>query len=78
MSLKRINTISEINTADITFQNFRWKYGTGVETSTGKGANKKVSYRNGVMTDLGDIELNCPYCGCWSEYAILESDMIIG
>lgn len=20
----------------------------------------------------------CPYCGCWSEYAILESDMIIG
>lgn len=57
MNLKRINFISEINTADITFQNFCWKYGTGVDTSTGKGAYKKVSYRRGVMTELGDIEL---------------------
>ncbi len=57
MNLERINTILEINTADITFQNLRWKCGSGVDTSTGKGAYKKVSYRHGVMTELGDIEL---------------------
>lgn len=40
MNLKRINSVSEINTADVTFQSVYWKYGTGVDTSTGKGINK--------------------------------------
>ncbi|MCC8026640.1 MAG: hypothetical protein LIP16_15240 [Clostridium sp.] len=57
MSIERIDSVSGVDPASINFSNLRWKYGTGVDTSTGKGIYKKHSYRNGVMTELGDIEL---------------------
>lgn len=57
MGIERIDSVSRLDPAVISFSNLRWKYGTGVDTSTGKGYYKKVSYRNGVMTDLGDIEI---------------------
>lgn len=56
MDILRIDSVSGIDPASISFSNLRWKYGTGVDTSTGKGHDKKVSYRFGVMTELGDIK----------------------
>lgn len=61
MSIERIDSISGIDPASINFSNLRWRYGTGVDTSTGKGIYKKHSYHNGVMTELGDIEINVWY-----------------
>lgn len=57
MSIDRIDSVSGLEPASISFLNLRWRYGTGVDTSTGKGIYKKHSYRFGVMTKLGDIEL---------------------
>lgn len=56
MGILRIEKVSELRPHLITFPNLRWKYGTGVAISTGEGRYKKHSYRNGVMTELGDIE----------------------
>lgn len=57
MGMARIDSASGIAPDSLTFSNLRWRYETGLDTSTGKGTYKKVSYRNGVMTDLGDIEI---------------------
>lgn len=57
MSIERIDSASRLDPATLTFSDLHWKYGTGVDTSTGKGIYKKNSYRYGVMTELGDIEL---------------------
>lgn len=57
MSIERIDSASRLDPASISFSNLRWRYGTGVDTSTGKGIYKKHSYRCGVMTKLGDIEI---------------------
>lgn len=57
MSIKSIDSVSGLDPASISFSNLCWRYGTGVDTSTGKGIYKKHSYRHGVMTKLGDIEL---------------------
>lgn len=57
MGVERIDSVFGLDPASISFSNLRWKYGTGVDTSTGKGYYKKVSYRTGVMTELGDIEI---------------------
>lgn len=57
MSIQHINSASVLDTASsMSFATLRWKYGTGIDTSTGNGYYKKVSYRHGVMTELGDIE----------------------
>lgn len=58
MSKERIDSAAGLVPAALTFSNLCWRYGTGVDTSTGKGAYKKVSYRFGVMTELGDMEIN--------------------
>ena len=56
MSIKRIDRASELDPDSISFSTLKWGVGTGIDTSTGKGAYKKASYRLGVMTELGDIE----------------------
>lgn len=56
MEISRIDKAVEIAPALLTFPNLEWKYGTGVSITTGRGMYKKSSYRNGVMTELGDIE----------------------
>lgn len=58
MSKERIDSAAGLVPAALTFSNLCWRYGTGVDTSTGKGGYKKVSYRFGVMTELGDMEIN--------------------
>lgn len=61
MSIIRIDNASDLDPTHISFENLRWKCGTGVDTSTGKGVYKRSSYRSGVMTELGDIEENLWY-----------------
>lgn len=61
MSVVRLDSISEFDLAAISFSDLRWRYGTGIDTSTGKRWYKVHSYRNGVMTKLGDIEVNVWY-----------------
>lgn len=56
MSILRIDNASDIDPASITFTSLRWHYGTGIAISSGTGIYKKSGYRNGVMTDLGDIK----------------------
>lgn len=56
MTTKQINSLSEVSLADITFEDIRWHYGTGIRISDGVGRNKTYRSRNGVMTKLGDIE----------------------
>ncbi|MDD4509366.1 MAG: hypothetical protein PHY23_00375 [Oscillospiraceae bacterium] len=51
-----INTLLEIDVAAATFSDIRWHYGTFNTLSSGEGRNKTYTYRNGVKTDLGDIE----------------------
>lgn len=57
MNHQRHDSIIEFDLSTITFSDLCWRYGTGIDTSTGKGYYKVHSYRNGVMTKLGDIEI---------------------
>lgn len=54
---RRIDSLSSTNPESLSFPNLRWRFGTGVGTSTGQGHYKKSGYRSGVMTELGDIEI---------------------
>lgn len=52
-----IDRIEEINQAEITFADIRKKYGTGrAFTVRNSQGDKKTRYRNGCMTEIGDIE----------------------
>ena len=54
-----IDNISGIP-ADVTFRDLRVHYRTGRAVRlTGTGRDKEYTYRVGVQTDLGDIELSC-------------------
>ena len=45
--------------ANITFSDLRIHYGTGRAIHlSGSGKDKKYTYRAGIQTDLGDIEIN--------------------
>lgn len=57
LHITRINSIREIDLDTITLSDICWKYGTGISTDTGsrKAGTYKPGYRNGVMTDIGDI-----------------------
>lgn len=57
MGMQRIDSASEIDPGIIDFSNICCRYRTGVDTTTGSGVYKKHSYRHGVMTKLGDIEI---------------------
>lgn len=65
MSVVQRNSISEFDIATICFSDLRWRYATGISLSKGQGRNKEYTYRNGVMTALGDIEV-----GIW--YKLME------
>ena len=58
--IMRINSIREIDLDTITLSDIRWKYGTGISTDTGsrKAGTYKPGYRTGVMTDIGDIQID--------------------
>lgn len=56
MSNVQRNSISEFNLETMSFSELAWGYATGISISKGQGRNKEYSYRNGVMTELGDIE----------------------
>ena len=53
-----INNFSEIESIkdDLTFQMVKYKYGTGRSNSFTTAHGKVVTYRHGVMTEIGDIE----------------------
>ena len=67
---QRIDAISQFDISSLSYQDIRWRYGTGIDQSTGKGYYKVVKYRNGVMTNIGDIELSV-----WLElaYKVIEA-----
>lgn len=53
----RIDNITQINTEQITQENLRLHYGTGINiTEKNSQGDKKSKYRIGVQTNLGDIE----------------------
>lgn len=52
-----INRMEDINLAEITFSSIRKRYGTGrAFTFRNSQGDKKTHYRNGCMTEIGDIE----------------------
>lgn len=51
-----VNSLAEFDLSTLRLSDIDWKYGTGTVISSGEGRNKTYRYRNGVMTDLGDIE----------------------
>lgn len=54
-----IMRIDQIDTEKLTFADLRKHYGTGrAYTISGSGRDRKTGYRQGVMTDIGDIELS--------------------
>ncbi len=55
-SRKTIDTLAEINLVGLGLADIRFQFGTGVSISNGSGREKKYTYRNGVMTDIGDIK----------------------
>lgn len=64
MSGLRVAGYFRVGTADqladsVTFENLRVHFFTGKSILlSGSGRDKKYSYRSGVMTDVGDIELS--------------------
>ena len=56
---EKIDTITQIDSTQITVENLRYMYGTGQEIASKNSQGYKVSqYRNGVETALGDIEVS--------------------
>ena len=54
----RIDSISEIDLDTVSLSDICYLYGTGISTATGskRKGTYKPGYRNGVMTNLGDIQ----------------------
>ncbi len=53
-----INSINSLDIPNLTYEDIRWHYGTGIAGSTGYGMHKKSTYRHGVGTNMGDIRLD--------------------
>lgn len=62
--IKHIDSLAGLDLSAITRKDIRWHVSTGISISSGSGRNKSYSYRHGVLTDLGDIEL-----GLWRQLA---------
>lgn len=58
---KTYEHLSELKVAELCMNDIRWLGGTGRACSSGTGQSKKTSYRRGVSTPLGDIELSVWY-----------------
>ena len=56
--VRRIDSLHEIDLDTVTAENLIWRYGTGVAVTRGEGRYKTHSYRNGVQTEIGDLELS--------------------
>lgn len=56
MSYKRIDSLDGIDLSTISLSDVRWQIGSGIAISSGSGRDKKYRYRNGVITNIGDIE----------------------
>lgn len=59
-SIKRIciDRLEEIDLNNLKAEDLNWHFGTGQAISKGYGRDKVHSYRHGVQTPIGDIELS--------------------
>lgn len=55
MNKQHIDTLTGIDIPSLSFEDIRFKFGTGVGSSSGRGRDKKLIYRFGVQTEIGDI-----------------------
>lgn len=56
--VRRIDSLHEIDLDTVTAEDLIWRYGTGIAVTRGEGRYKTHSYRNGVQTEIGDLELS--------------------
>lgn len=54
----RIDNLEQLKLAHLKPEDLAWIYATGQGQTTGAGRNKQHSYRQGVQTPVGDIELS--------------------
>lgn len=56
---ERIDSEAGINVSELTFSKLRMYYGTGRSyIVSGSGRDRKLGYRTGAMTEIGDIEVS--------------------
>lgn len=55
---QRIDQIDQLDLSHLKAEDLSWQYATGQDSVIGYGRNKQHSYRNGVQTPLGDIEIS--------------------
>lgn len=55
---ERIDNLEQLKLAGLKPKDLTWLYSTGQGKTTGSGRNKQHSYRQGVQTPIGDIELS--------------------
>lgn len=53
-----IDRLEQLDLSTLKAGDLKWQYGTGRAKSTGYGRDKKYTYRHGVQTPIGDIELS--------------------
>jgi len=53
-----INKLEQIDLQSLAAEDIRWLTATGVSISHGSGPGKTYTYRSGVLTPIGDIELS--------------------
>ncbi len=58
MGTEHIDKIAGLDLSILTYDDIRWQCGTGVSITRGTGRNKTYSYRQGVLTKLGDMEVS--------------------
>lgn len=56
MGYRRIDSLSGIDLSTLSLSDVCWLVGSGISISSGSGRDKKYSYRNGAITNIGDIE----------------------
>lgn len=56
--ISRIDSLAGLDLSTISRENIRWQIATGVSLSSKRGRKQSNSYRFGVLTDLGDIEIS--------------------
>lgn len=54
----RINSINELNSVNLSFEDVYAHYGTGRSITHNSGREKTYSYRHGIGTNVGDIEVS--------------------
>lgn len=54
----RIDKIDQLDLQTLPVADLHWLTGTGVSMSSGSGPGKTYTYRSGVLTPVGDIELS--------------------